>query len=149
MTRPGSVRLKEDEQRGARFEDYRVGSRTGELRFVLEPEFVTEYIEAAGIDPSIYFVACRPAVPPQILSLYLMGTLHRRYAPRSGIVMAGLTLSVHAPMWRDEPTAIVSEGEILSKEERRARRFITWRAEYRREQGEPLATIDNTFLIPE
>jgi hypothetical protein len=75
--------------------------------------------------------------------------LHQRYAPLNGIVMAGLTLALHAPRWRDEPTAIVSEGEILSKEERGGRRFVTWRAGYRREQGQPLATIDNTFVVPQ
>jgi len=46
-------------------------------------------------------------VPPQILTLYLMGTLHRRFAPLAGIVMAGLTLALHAPIWRDEPENIV------------------------------------------
>ena len=52
MTRPASVRLPEDARLGARFEQYVVGSRTGALRFVLEPDFVREYIEATGIDES-------------------------------------------------------------------------------------------------
>jgi hypothetical protein len=149
MTRPAEVRRRENAETGARFQDYEVGSRTGELRFNLEPAFVDEYTGVAGIDESLYRVAGRSVVPPQILTLYLMGTLHRRYAPRPGIVMAGLTLSLHAPIWRDEATTIVSEGEILSKEGRGSRRFITWRAAYRREDGMPLATITNTFMIPE
>lgn len=148
MTRPGSLRLSDDEQTGARFADYAPGVRTGETRFDLEPGFITEYMGAAALDASLYQVRGRAAAPPQILTLYLMGTLQRRYAPLPGIVMAGLTMELHAPIWRDERTRIVSEGEILSKEERGARRFVTWRAEYRREQGEPLATLTNTFLIP-
>jgi hypothetical protein len=148
MTLPAEVRLREDAQAGARFADYVIGSRTGELRFVLEPAFVGEYIAAAGIDDSLYVVGGRPAAPPQVLTLYLMGTLHRRYPPLPGIVMAALTLSVHAPMWRNESTAIVSEGEILGKEERGTRRFVTWRAAYRRDGGERLATVTNTFLVP-
>jgi hypothetical protein len=149
MTRPASVRLPEDAQRGARFDQYVVGSRTGALHFVLEPDFVREYIEVTGIDASLYRFGGRPAAPPQILTLFLMGTLHRRYPPLPGIVMAGLSLALHAPLWRDEPTPIVSEGEILAKDERRGRRFVTWRAQYARERGAALATITNTFLLPE
>ena len=78
-----------------------------------------------------------------------MGTLHRRYPPLPGIVMAGLSLALHAPLWRDEPTPIVSEGEILGTEERHGRRFVTWRAQYARQDGAALATITNTFLLPE
>lgn len=149
MTRPAAVRLKEDAQAGARFADYVVGSRTGELRFELEPAFVDDYIQAAGIDASLYKVDGRSVVPPQILTLFLMGTLHRLYAPIPGLLMAGITLELRAPIWRDAAAAIVSEGEILSKEERGARRFITWRADYRHERGRSLATITNTFVIPE
>lgn len=149
MTRPESVRLKEDPHAGARFAQYVVGSRTGEMRFLLEPEFVDEYIAAAAIDESLYRVAGRPTVPPQILTLYLMGTLHRRYPPLPGIVMARLTLALHGPLWRGETKIICCEGEILSKEERGTRHFIRWQAEYREEHGPRLATITNTFLIPD
>jgi hypothetical protein len=149
MTRPAELRRSEDAEAGARYQDYEVGSRTGELKFVLDPAFVDEYIDVTGIDQSLYHVAGRSVVPPQILTLYLMATLHRRYVPRAGIVMAGLTLAMHAPIWRDGPISIVSEGVILSKGERGARRFITWQAAYRSDDGRCLATIDNTFVVPE
>lgn len=148
MTRPAEVRAKEDARTGTSFERYAVGERTGPLRFVLEPAFVDEFVAASGVDEALYRVAGRAAAPPQVLLLFLMGTLHRRYAPLPGTVMAELTLEPRAPIWRDEPTPLVSEGEILGKAERRGRRFVTWRADYRRDGGELVARVTNTFLVP-
>ena len=148
MTRPAEVRVKEDASAGTPFEAYRVGERTGPLRFELEPAFIEEFISAAGIDADLYCVDGRAVAPPQVLTLFLMGTLHQRYAPLPGTVMADLALELHAPIWRDEATRIVSEGEVLDKAERRGRRYVTWRADYRREGGEDLARITNTFIVP-
>lgn len=148
MTRPAEVRAKEDAQAGTAFEAYRVGERVGPLHFDLEPSFIDEYIEAAGIDADLYSVAGRAAAPPQVLSLFLMGTLHRRYAPLPGTVMADLKMELRKPIWRDEVTSIVSEGVIEAKAERRGRHYVTWSAEYRRSGGELLARITNTFVVP-
>lgn len=148
MTRPAQVRAREDARTGTRFEDYVIGERTGPLRFTLEPAFVEEYIAAADVDARLYRVDGREAAPPQVLTLFLMGTLHQRYAPLPGTVMAGLAMEFHAPIWRDESTGIVSEGEILAKESRRGRHYVTWRADYRREGGDRLANITNTFMVP-
>jgi hypothetical protein len=148
MTRPAEVRVREDAA-GTRFEAYSVGERTGRLAFTLEPAFVDEFVAAAGVDASLYRVDGRAAAPPQVLTLFLMGTLHRRYPPLPGTVMAGLEMELHAPIWRDEATPIVSEGEILDKAERKGRRFVTWRAEYRRARGGLLARITNTFVVPQ
>ena len=149
MTRPAEVRAKEDRATGTRFEAYEIGARTGPLAFTLEPAFVDEFVTATGIDEALYRVDGRAAAPPQVLALFLMGTLHRRYPPLPGTVMADLELGLHAPIWRDEATRIVSEGEILAKTERKGRRFVTWRADYRREGGERLARITNTFVVPQ
>lgn len=149
MTRPAEVRVKEDRANGTRFEAYEIGARTGPLEFTLEPAFVDEFIAATGVDETLYRVDGRDAAPPQVLSLFLMGTLHRRYPPLPGTVMADLELELHAPIWRDEATRIVSEGEILARAERKGRRFVTWRAEYRREGSELLASITNTFVVPQ
>ena len=148
MTRPAEVRVREDARTGARFEDYAVGERIGPLRFTLDPAFVEEYIEAAGVDAGLYRIDGRDAAPPQVLTLFLMGTLHQRYAPLPGTVMAGLTMEFHAPIWRNESTGIVSEGEILAKESRHGRYYVTWRADYRREAGDRLARITNIFMVP-
>jgi len=148
MTRPAEVRAREDARTGTPFERYEVGERTGPLRFVLEPAFIDEYIAASGVDEALYRVDGRGAAPPQVLALFLMGTLHRRYPPLPGTVMAELALEVRAPIWRDEATPIVAEGEILGKAEHRGRRFVSWRADYRRDGGGLLARLTNTFLVP-
>jgi hypothetical protein len=149
MTRPADVRIREDARSGTCFEQYVVGERTGPLRFVLEPAFVDEYIDATGIDATLHRVDGRAAAPPLVLALFLMGTLHQRYPPLPGTVMVELTLECLAPIWRDQPTRIVSEGEILAKAQRRDRRFVTWRADFRRDDGELLARLTNTFIVPE
>ena len=148
MTRPAEVRVREDAATGTPFEAYTVGERTGPLAFTLEPAFVDEYVAATGVDESLYAVDGRRAAPPQVLMLFLMGTLHRRYPPLPGTVMAELELALHAPIWRDEATPFVSEGEILARSERKGRRFVTWRADYRRAGRELVAQITNTFLVP-
>lgn len=148
MTRPAEVRVPEDARGGTRFADYEVGARTGPLRFTLEPGFIDEFIEASGVDASLYRVGGRAAAPPQVLALFLMATLHQRYAPQPATVMAGLDMEFHAPIWRDEATDLVSEGEVLAKDSRRGRNFVTWRAEFRRASGERVARIANTFVAP-
>jgi len=148
MTRPAQVRAKEDAERGTRFDAYRVGERVGPLEFELEPAFIEEYIAAAGVDAALYRVDGRAAAPPQVLTLFLMGTLHQRYAPLPGTVMAELRVELCGPIWRDEVTRIVSEGVIEAKSERRGRNFVTWSAEYRRSGGGRLAKITNTFMVP-
>ena len=148
MTRPAEVRAKEDAHAGTAFADYRVGERVGPLHFQLEPAFIDEYIDAAGIDPGLYRLGGRAAAPPQVLTLFLMGTLHRRYPPLPGTVMAALEVELRGPIWRDEVTHIVSEGMIEAKSERRGRRYVTWSADYRRADGPALATITNTFVVP-
>ena len=148
MTRPAQVRAMEDARSGTAFEAYRVGERVGPLRFELEPAFIDEYIEATGVDADLYRVAGRAAAPPQVLTLYLMGTLHQRYAPLPGTVMADLKLELHSPIWRDEVTSIVSEGAIEQKAERHGRRYVTWSADFRRAGGALLARITNTFVVP-
>lgn len=148
MTRPAAVRIKEDASTGTTFEQYSVGERTGPLHFTLEPAFIDEYVAAAGVDEALYRVDGRAAAPPQVLMLFLMGTLHQRYAPLPGTVMAELRIELRAPIWRDEPTAIVSQGEILGKDERRGRRYVTWGADFRRRGGGLLGRITNTFLVP-
>jgi hypothetical protein len=148
MTRPAEVRAKEDATQGTTFDAYRVGERTGPLEFDLEPAFIEEYIAAAGVDADLYRVDGRAAAPPQVLTLFLMGTLHQRYAPLPGTVMADLKVELCGPIWRDEVTRIVSEGVIEAKATRRERNFVTWRAEYRRRGGGRLARITNTFVVP-
>lgn len=141
--------MPEDRAAGTRFEAYEVGARTGPLAFTLEPAFVDEFIAAAGVEEALYRVAGRAAAPPQVLALFLMATLHQRYPPLAGAVMAELELELHAPIWRNETTPVVATGEILAKAERRGRRFVTWRADYRRAGKELLACITNTFVVPE
>lgn len=148
MTRPAEVRAREDAQAGTTFEAYRVGERVGPLRFDLEPAFIDEYIDATGIDAGLYCIEDRAAAPPQVLTLFLMGTLHRRYPSLPGTVMADLRVELRSPIWRDEVTSIVSEGIVEGKSERRGRRYVTWSAEYHRAEGSALAKITNTFLVP-
>jgi len=148
MTRPAQVRAKEDAERGTPFDAYRVGERVGPLEFDLEPAFIEEYIAAAGVDADLYRVDGRAAAPPQLLTLFLMGTLHQRYAPLPGTVMADLRVELRGLIWRDEVTRIVSEGVIEAKSERRGRRYVTWSADYRRSGGAALARITNTFMVP-
>jgi len=148
MTRPADVRAKEGALAGTMFEDYCVGERVGPMCFTLEPAFIDEYIAAAGIDASLYRLEGRAAAPPQVLTLFLMGTLHQRYPPLAGTVMADLRVRLRGPIWRDEATCIVSEGVIDAKSERRGRRYVTWSADYRRAGGSALASITNTFVVP-
>lgn len=148
MTRPAEVRAKEDAAAGTPYEAYRIGERVGPLQFELEPAFIDEYIEAAGIEAALYRVDGRDAAPPQVLMLFLMGTLHQRYAPLPGTVMADLRFELRGPIWRDEVTRIVSDGVIEAKSERRGRRYVTWSADYRRSDGAALARITNTFMVP-
>jgi hypothetical protein len=148
VTRPIELRRPEDAQAGDRYAAYQVGERVGPLRFSLEPPFIDEFIAAAALDESLYRVGERPAAPPQVLALFLMATLHTRYAPLPGTVMAELGVELHAPIWRDEVTRVEAEGTILEKAERRGRRYVGWEADFRREGGPLLARFTNTFIVP-
>jgi len=148
MTRPVELRAREDASVGTAFAAFCVGERFGPLRFELEPTFIDEYIRASGIDESLYYIEGRAVAPPQVLTLFLMPTLHKRYPPLPGAVMATLEVELRNPIWRNEVTNVVSEGVIEEKFERRGRRYVTWSAEYRRAEGTVLAKITNTFVAP-
>jgi hypothetical protein len=55
----------------------------------------------------------------------------------------------HHPIWANEATEIVVNGEIVDKFEKKGRRYVRWKANYKRADGQPIAELINQFNVPE
>ena len=148
MTRPIELKPREDESRGTLPEEYVVGTELPAMPFTVTPEIIDEYIAAVDADRSLYQIDGRPAAPPNVLAIYLLATIYRRYPPIQGIILTDVAWHFHHPIWADEDTYITACGRIEDKLERRGKHFVCWSASFRRHDGQPLAEARNTMYVP-
>lgn len=148
MTRPSEVKPREGEQAGTFAEQFATGEVLPELRFTITPDIVSEYLSSIDGDPGIYEVDGRQAAPPNVLAVYLLAVLYRRFPPAQGIILANQRWDFFSPIWADEETTLVAQGTVLRCEERRGKSFLRWSAEFARPNGDPVATAENELYVP-
>lgn len=119
------------------------------MSFDITPAIVQEYFEASQADPALYRVDVRQAAAPNVILPYMTVPVYQTYPPIQGIVMAELEMSWHRPIWADETTRVTATGTILRKFEKRGRRYVQWEGRFRGADGQPIATLLNTFHVPE
>jgi len=149
MTRPSEVKIREGTTPGTAYDAFVVGAKLDPVRFQITPEIVEEYMASVEADRALYKLNGRQVAPPNVLFVYMTGVIYRKYPPIQGIVMAEVDVRWHNPIWADETTEVIGEGQVTRKFEKRGRRYIGWRAEFRRADGVKLATLDNAFHVPE
>jgi hypothetical protein len=149
MTRPSDIKPREDSVPGTPFSGFKVGAKLDELRFTITPAIVEEYFASVEADPQLYRIDGRQAAPPNVLLPYMTCALYRNYPPIQGIVMAEVEMRFHHPIWANEDTEIVVNGEIIDKFEKKGRRYVRWKANYKRADGQPIAELVNQFNVPE
>jgi acyl dehydratase len=149
MTRPSDVKVREGTTPGTAYAGFEVGRKMQPVRFTITPDIVAEYARAVEAEPDTYKVDGRSAAPPHVLYVYMTAVVYRTYPPIQGIVMAEADFRWHHPIFADEDTEVVASGEIAEKFEKRGRRYIRWRGEFHRADGTRLATLVNTFHVPE
>lgn len=149
MTRPSEIKPREGSTKGTLYDDFQEGAQLGPVGFEITPAIVEEYFDAVSADRALYHVDGRQAAPPNVLLPYMTVPIYMTYPPNQGIVMAELEMMWHAPIWADETTSIVATGRVLRKFEKRGRRYINWEATFARADGQPIATLVNTFNVPE
>jgi hypothetical protein len=149
MTRPSELRLREGEQPGTPAAAFEIGARLPVMRFTITPEVIEEYISAIDSEPGLYELNGRPAAPPNVLAIYQLAILYRKYPPLQGIILTEQEWRWYSPIWADEETEIEADGEVMGRFERRGKNFIRWSAAFRRKDGTLLATAVNTMCVPE
>lgn len=148
MTRPSDIKPREGDQPGTYAPQFRPGTELPEMRFTISPDVVTEYIAAVGADPGNYRIGGRQAAPPNVLAVYLLAVVYRRYPPTQGIILAKQRWDFHDVVWADEDTPVVARGTVLDVQHRRAKDFVTWAATFDRENGTRIAAARNEFYVP-
>ncbi len=150
MTRPAELKPREDEQPGTPAEAFEVGEPLPEMRFTLTPDIVEEYMQAVEADPSPYQLEGRRVAPPNVLAVYQLAVLYRRYPPIQGIILTEQSWEWHLPIWADEATELLASGRVLERYERRGKQYVRWSADFRRARdGATVATSVNTLYVPE
>ena len=149
MIRPSDVKIREGATPGTPYDDFKVGQKLNPVRFMITPEIVEEYARAVEADLGLYRLEGRSVAPPNVLFVYMTGVVYRTYPPIQGIVMIEADFRWHHPIYADETTEIVASGEIVEKFEKRGRRYIRWRGDFHRADGQLLSSLINTFHVPE
>jgi hypothetical protein len=127
-----------------------VGAALPVVEFTITPDICEEYMTAVEADAHAYVLNGRPVAPPNVLAAYMTAALYQKCPPAQGIIMAEVEFDWHAPIWRDESTTVHLSGRIPDKFEKRERRYVRWNGEFQRaDDGSTLATIINTFCVPE
>ncbi len=149
MTRPSDIKPREGSLPGTPYSAFVEGSKLGPITFEITPAIVEEYFQASQADPDLYKIDGRQAAAPNVILPYMTVPVYQNYPPIQGIVMAELEMSWHRPIWADETTSITATGTILNKFEKRGRRYIQWEGVFSGPDGQAVATLLNTFHVPE
>lgn len=88
------------------------------------------------------------AAPPNVLAVYLLAVVYRKYPPLQGIILTDVSWRFHGPIWANEDTEIIATGVVKDKFKKRDKHFVRWSAEFRRADGELLTTAKNTMYVP-
>jgi hypothetical protein len=148
VTHPTEVKPREGEQRGTFPDEFELNATLPELRFTVTPDIVSEYLTAIDATPEVYTIDGRQAAPPNVLAVYLLAVLYRRFPPVQGIILAKQSWRFHQPIWANEVTEMIADGVVESVEQRRGKHFVRWSARFMRSDGSLVATADNEFYVP-
>ncbi len=150
MTRPSEIKPREDAQPGTPYAEIQVGADLPEMRFFLTPEINDEYLAAIDEQDAAYYVVDGHRVAaPNVLSVYLLAVLYRKYPPIQGIVVFDQAWRWHHPIWAEETTDLVAHGRVEDKFEKKGRKYIRFTAEFTRADGQPIASAKHTLHIPQ
>lgn len=149
MTRPSEVKPREGDQPAALFKDWQVGAEFPELRFTITPDVIDEYMSVVNATPEAYVIDGRRAAPPNVVAVYLMAVMYRKYPPQQGGIMIGNTFSFYHPIWADEDTEVIGTGRLEDKYEKKGRKYICYSVEFTRADGQKLTRILHTSAFPE
>jgi hypothetical protein len=149
MTRPSDVKPREGDQPAALYKDWQVGAEFPELRFTIPPDVIEEYLSVVNADPANYVIDGRQAAPPNVIAVYLMAVMYRKYPPQQGGIMVGNTISFFHPIWADETTEVIGSGRLTDKYEKKGRKYICYTVDFHRADGQKLTSINHTSAFPE
>ncbi|WP_172292109.1 hypothetical protein [Pseudoruegeria sp. HB172150] len=149
MTRPSEVKPREGEQPAALYKDWVIGSEFPELRFTITPDIVEEYMSVVSAEASNYVIDGRQAAPPNVVAVYLMAVMYRKYPPQQGGIMIGNTFKFFHPIWADETTEVVGTGRLTDKYEKKGRKYICYQVDFHRADGQQLTSILHTSAFPD
>ena len=148
MTRPSEIKPREDEQKPALYADWLIGDEFPPLTFTVTPDVIEEYFSVVNAEKKNYVIDGRQAAPPNVIAVYLMAVMYRKYPPQQGGIMIGNTFSFHHPIWADETTEITGTGKLTDKFEKKGRKYICYTVQFHRTDGVHLSTIDHTSAFP-
>ena len=149
MTRPSEVKPREGDQPGALYKDWEIGAEFPDLRFSITPDIVDEYISVVNADPKNSVIDGRQAAPPNVIAVYLMAVMYRKYPPQQGGIMIGNTFRFTHPIWADEETQVIGTGRLTDKYEKKGRKYVCYSVDFHRADGVKLTSIDHTSAFPE
>jgi hypothetical protein len=149
MTRPSEVKPREGDQPAALFKDWQVGAEFPELRFSITPDIVDEYVSVVNADKRNYRIEGRQAAPPNVVAVYMMAVMYRKYPPQQGGIMIGNTFNFFHPVWADETTEVIGSGRVTDKYEKKGRKYICYTVDFRRADGQQLSSVRHTSAFPE
>ncbi|MDX3907086.1 MAG: hypothetical protein QHC78_15470 [Pigmentiphaga sp.] len=149
MTRPSEVKPREGDLPAALYKDWQVGAEFPELRFTITPDVIDEYMSVVSATPEAYVIDGRRAAPPNVVAVYLMAVMYRKYPPQQGGIMIGNTFTFYHPIWADEDTEVIGTGKLEDKYEKKGRKYICYSVEFARADGQKLTRILHTSAFPE
>ncbi|MBL0422666.1 hypothetical protein JI739_20195 [Ramlibacter sp. AW1] len=149
MTWPTEVKPREGEQPAALYKDWQVGAEFPTLAFSITPEVVDEYLSVTDSDRENFVIDGRQAAPPNVLAVYMMAVMYRKYPPQQGGIMIGNTFNFYHPIWADETTDVVAGGRVTEKFERKGRKYICYAVDFKRADGQRLCSVLHTSAFPE
>jgi hypothetical protein len=144
MTRPSEVKPREGDLPPALYKDWQVGSEFPELRFEITPDIVQEYMSVVSAEAGNYVVDGRRAAPPNVVAVYMMAVMYRKYPPQQGGIMIGNTFNFFHPVWADETTSVVGSGRVTDKYEKKGRKYICYTVDFHRADGQKLTSVRHT-----
>lgn len=149
MTRPSDVKPREGDQPAALYKDWEVGAEFPALTFTITRDIVQEYSTVTATDPENFVIDGRQAAPTNVVLVYMMAVMYRKYPPQQGGIMIGNTIAFHSPIWADEDTEVVGTGRLTNKFEKKGRKYICYDVEFKRPDGTLIAAVNHTSAFPE
>jgi hypothetical protein len=149
MTRPSEVKPREGDQPAALYKDWEVGAEFPALSFSVTPDIVEEYLSVTSSNKENFIIEGRQAAPPNVLAVYMMAVMYRKYPPQQGGIMIGNTFSFFHPIWADETTEVIGSGRVTEKFEKKGRKYICYAVDFARADGQKLCSVLHTSAFPE
>lgn len=149
MTRPSDIKPREGDSPGTPYDAFEVGADLPRMEFSITPQIHAEYLAAIDeTNAGYYQYAGREVCAPNVLSVYLLAVLYRRYPPIQGIVVYDQLWRWRNPIFADETTNLVAWGKVTEKFEKRDRKWLRFTAQFTKTDGTPIADAHHTLHLP-